>query len=374
MTLPADLQTVFEDKRDFQSLIASSNVVSLEILLDDTVQETANANEWDNTQTNYIYRCFYHMILNEKTAFQSGYHVFYRLVRSKYVLYQFNTLMLSTFCDAFSTTAPNSFLCVPCLEAEAYPTSMINFLHLYRTKWINIDTDTRAQKCLLSVNCSLTPSDRDPGFHGQHIFHYKEASPLQFTDGYDETHAWTLYLADFMVAFFDMDLPQAQLLIQDLLALYGNDSLGHCIQLLVPRDSPSYSVFPCLSYGTPIAVFRSTHARRTTYKSFPLFVETSGTEPRKPNPALQTFMIQHVGVDYEELDMDDILHAPCMAKIQARLIAHPLLFTGAHRIITRIFSGSVAFDPTEFLHRMRQLMAPYMQKALLAGKKLQYTT
>ena len=86
-------------------------------------------------------------------------------------------------------------------------------------------------------------------------------------------------------------------------------------------------------------------------------------------------MIQHVGVDYEELDMDDILHAPCMAKIQARLIAHPLLFTGAHRIITRIFSGSVVFDPTEFLHRMRQLMAPYMQRAMLAGKKLQsYTT
>ena len=67
--------------------------------------------------------------------------------------------------------------------------------------------------------------------------------------------------------------------------------------------------------------------------------------------------------------MDAILRSPCMAKIQAWIIAHKLLFTKAHGAIARVFSGSPDFNSRGFMQKMRLILGPYIQKALHAGKK-----
>lgn len=368
MTNAQALRDTLQDGRVFQSLIASTHGL-YRLKLWGAIEDSVA----DDPEKEYIYGCFYRMILSEKQAFDQGYHVFYRLVRTKYVLYQINTFMLRIFCDEFASTTEGEFICSPCLEADAYPTSMAHFFHLYRTKAINHDSEDAAQKFLISVNCCLTPGDKDTDFHGRNVFHSKEASPVYFTNGYEETQSWGWYLPNFLASFFEIETMEAMQLVQKIKNEYAEDHLGHCIQILIPKHSRPYLAYPCLSWGTPVAVYaaRGRVPESNKYKCFPLFKETPSNQPRESNPALQAFIKQH-GREYEEMDMDAILRSPCMAKIQARIIAHPLLFTRAHGVIARVFSGSPDFDSRGFVQKMSLILGPYVQKALHAGKRIRF--
>ena len=71
------------------------------------------------------------MIECERAAWNLDYFVFYRVISGKYLLYEFNTLMLLLFAEVREEQM-HGLLCVPSLLEAAYPKSIEDMIQRFR--------------------------------------------------------------------------------------------------------------------------------------------------------------------------------------------------------------------------------------------------
>ena len=96
------------------------------------------------------------MIECERVAWDLDCFVFYRVISGKYLLYEFNTLMLLLFSEVREEQA-HGFLCVPSLLEAAYPNSIEDMIQQFCSQTCS-DMLKGVSDVLLATNNCLAPS------------------------------------------------------------------------------------------------------------------------------------------------------------------------------------------------------------------------
>ena len=316
---------------------------------------------------NHVYRCVRKMIFYEKQAWSQDYFVFYRTVSEKYILYEFNTMMLDLFNSVSSAATerrPNEIICASSLDESDFVQyeNLEAVLHHFEGKPYFSDVSHSAQPILLSVNNSLVINKMNDRFH-KYRFN-SEANPLYFPLGYEGSFQWTADLIRFMQTFFEIENGEAKEIMEDLVRMYSAqfdpDSTveGHMIQIFIPSKILHEFVYLAMDYGKPVNVYRSMTRNSTgfhTYHSYPMF-----GEPIIRPPA-----------DFEPVDIANVLRSQWGSHLQSRIIGHPNLFL-KRGALANVYHGTPTFDAVRFRNEMMRRLQPYILKAQSKGKRLNY--
>ena len=293
--------------------------------LDDDLDDLPELMQW------YIMHCIDRMIHFERLALGLNYFVFYRVVNEKYILYEFNTLLLEEACDI----GFNRLVCTPSLFDEDYPESMEECMDWFKTGVVKSDMCNECIHSLISVNCTLFPESGGCQFY--HEWQSREANPLYFYQGYDTTLGiWEQNVQKALG--MRMSAGEAMKRRAEIRALYlemvtvDEVQYGHCLQICVPESMLLRFVYPCVTYGKPISI----HTCGGRYMGYDLF-------PFRPNP----------------IPFKKALLSPAARFFQSRIIAHPNLFLSG-RAVVNVLHGHHAFDEDAFRKKLCSLMAPLL--------------
>jgi len=277
----------------------------------------------------HVLQCIDRMIWFEQRLAGLNYFVFYRVVDSKYILYQFNTLML----EAAGMCTGDRLIVTPSINDCDYPDSMEQLMGWFKSKQATHDTGERCLTSMVAVNCTLFPNGNDRSFY-RDGYSPVEARPVLFFDGYDGTPSqWENAIKEELTT--RLSEPESSGLILQMEALYQEHSneLGNCLQICVPSLVLNQFVYPCVYYGTPISIRGNPHAYNA-YNRFPSHPENE--------------------VPYEEF-----LMSSQACNTQARIIAHPNLYL-KHGAVVNIMHGNPDFDPLGFRDSLREIIAPFL--------------
>jgi hypothetical protein len=308
----------------------------------------------------FVLREFSEMIKCERDAWQLDYFVFYRVVSNKYVLYQFNTFMLTCFNDTTWGREPHrgGLICTPGLDDSLYPDSMENLMGMFVSGEVRSDSGLFASNSLISVNNCLTPTEKSSVRMHSPLTHSQEASPMDFYTGYDETLTYKDQMQSFIRSFFGATEGEARATVEAAFALYENFQRdagrfrGHCLQVCIPRAALRKFAYPCVSYGWPVDLYQGSDGRMHAYKFGDTSVDAGGVEG--------------------PITLDQLLRRREMRELQTRIIAHPHLFLSAGAV-TNVFHANPKFDEDAFKVELFKLLEPLIRKALGEGKRIDFT-
>jgi hypothetical protein len=305
----------------------------------------------------FVLKEFSGMIECERHAWQLDYFVFYRVVRNKYALYQFNTLMLTCFNDLTWGREPHrgGLICTPCLDDSLYPDSMEHLMGMFVSREIRSDSDSFTSNAVISVNNCLTPTGKRSVRLHSPLTHTEEASPMDFYTGYDETVVYKDQMQSFIRSFFETTEAEAGATVKAIFRLYRNSQRGaagfkgHCLQICIPSAELHRFAYPCVSYGGPVDLYQGLDERIHAYK----FGDPSVREREVEGP----------------ITLAQLLRRREMRELQARIIAHPNLFLSAGAV-TNVFHANPKFDEHAFKVKLIELLAPLIRKAIGRGKRI----
>ena len=329
----------------------------------------------------YYYSCIGNMIGNEMGAASDDYYVFYRIVGTKLMFYELNTLMISIFSDnshhlnfnknhGYDAALP--LICTHSLIDDTYPCSIADVISLFNS---NISDDTQEMnEILLSANNCLEifPNIRNSFYIRPH-HHSVEASPLNFFEGYEGSSTWKKTMREFLIRFFELSLEDADALIGNIKRLYYGQytddyeddmshssttaAAGHCIQIFVPKEHACKFAYSSFAWGHPASVFALSGGEHVAQHRYDVHRKSFSAPP--PNSE-------------DILNFHEIMSSEDMAKVQTRIIGHPNLYL-QHGGFTKVISGNPRFDRKTFQDGLQQLLAPLISKALTQGKRLTYS-
>jgi hypothetical protein len=309
----------------------------------------------------FLYQKFREMIACERAAWKVNYFTFYRVVDKKYVLYQFNTLMLSIFHDQTWGTEShrNGLICTPSLDDSMYVNSINDLFVMFKDKQITGDTGIFASNMLISVNNCLTPVESRIQMHSG-LTHECEASPMHYFEGYNETHTYEQEMVRFMRLFFELPSEEAIELVKDIFKMYskaqkgaGKRFKGHCLQICIPSTVLSHFAYPCVSWGKPVNLFLGEKDKLHAF-------EISETSP---------FEKKEEGLE-RVVSLAELLRRRELCELQTRIIAHPNLFLTAGAV-TNVFHGNPWFDDEAFKVALFNRLKPYINISLIQDKRIQ---
>ena len=301
------------------------------------------------------------LIGNEITLASADYIVFYRIVQENLILYEFNTLMLAIFGEANlhdNDDRALPLICTPCLLEASYPNSVEEHLDLLKRKVIQSDMSGGVDEYLLSVNNCLSISESDSGSFYRHChLHQREASPLDFYEGYNGINTWKHIIRAFIKFFFGESDESAKQTVELIFEKYKSQNFdksdscgGHLIQICIPKEHAERFAHTSFAYGEPASIYEIYNAHR------PQFMAQSSFEGAPPNAKRQ-------------LSFQEIMSSEHMGSVQSRIIAHPNLFL-EHGAFAGVFSGSVGFDRKKLQDDICEIMDPLIMKALGQNKRL----
>ena len=316
-----------------------------------------------------VWRTVMSMIESERAAWSDDYFVFYRSVSEKYVLYEFNTLMLLLFSEA-RVPRPGSLICVPSLLEANYPASIEEVIRRFTLKDIN-DSSPENSGVLLSVNNCLEPT-----YHSRvayHVNHGVEAEPLKyFFSGYNETRAYRGTMCTFLCEFMGVSEAVAEVAVEQVMAEYkaslppkstddGFVAKGHTLQICLPRAALDRFAYPSEAWGHPVSLYReiedddNDEARTHAFPMFDHRFFGAKKTPKGMTPVPQA----------------EFLRSPEISELQTRILAHPNLYL-RHGAVCNVFHGNPNFDQRAFRGRMLQILQPLIARAQAQHRQLLY--
>ena len=270
-----------------------------------------------------VWRAVMSMIECERAAWSVDYFVFYRSVSEKYVLYEFNTLMLLLFSEARVPT-PGSLVCVPSLLEAKYPASIEELIQRFASRGIN-DSDPEISRVLLSVNNCLEPTYHSRAVY--HVNHSAEAAPLRFfLDGYNETRAYRDTMSTFLCEFMDVPKAAADSAVEQVMAEYkaslppkstddGFVAKGHTLQICLPRAALDRFAYPSVAWGHPVSLYSEIQA-----KNEPMILHVFPVSEQRFYGAKKT------PKGMRPVPQAEFLRSPEISELQTRILAHPNLY------------------------------------------------
>jgi len=316
-----------------------------------------------------VWRAVMSMIECERAAWSVDYFVFYRSVSEKYVLYEFNTLMLLLFSEARVPT-PGSLVCVPSLLDAKYPASIEELIQRFASRGIN-DSDPEISRVLLSVNNCLEPT-----YHSRvayHVNHGVEAEPLKyFFTGYNETRAYRGTMCTFLCEFMGVSEAVAEAAVEQLMAEYkallppkstddGFVAKGHTLQICLPRAALDRFAYPSEAWGHPVSLYSEIQA-----KNEPMILHVFPVSEQRFYGAKKT------PKGMRPVPQAEFLRSPEISELQTRILAHPNLYL-RHGAVCNVFHGNPNFDPRAFRGRMLQILQPLIARAQAQQRRLRYS-
>lgn len=303
---------------------------------------------------------FCEMIERERHLWRLDYFTFYRVVDKKYVLYQFNTLMLSIFNDTTWGQFPHrsGLICTPSLYDSIYPGSLQEILDMFKDRRLMSDSEELISDVLISVNNCLTPIESVSVELHSRMTHHKEASPVHFFEGYDETSTYIQQMERFMHEFFDLTKQGAEEAVEAMFTLYKNaqsdadNFKGHCLQICVPFDALSNFAYPCVSWGKPVKLFMTDDKKLHAFEISDKDMET--IDNSKP------------------VSLAELLRRTELCELQTRILAHPNLFLTAGAV-TNVFHANPKFDRDAFRMDLFRMLEPFIKQALAEGKSIKFS-
>ncbi len=258
-------------------------------------------------------------------------------------------------------------MCVPSLVEADYSPTLADVISLFAADGEN-DSTTCGANMLLSVNNCLVPTRSSlVNVHSQHSV---EADPfLFFFDGYHETFVFKTTMAQFLENHLGASHASAVQAVDAAIALYeqallpnadGFVAKGHTLQICIPRAALRQFVYPCIEYGHPVKLYTE---RATT-----------GGVPRVHAVPVHRHMRHSIAPPddtMEPMPLETFLRTPLLSDLQSRIIAHPNLFL-KHGAVTNVFHGNPSFDAPLFRARLLELLTPFIEHGLRAGKRLKY--
>lgn len=302
----------------------------------------------------HVINTFRDMIVCEREAWGRECFVFYRVVSKKYVLYQFNTLMLRCFNEVSRQVHYRDRLfCTPSLEDSIYPGSMEELRGKFMSREFVGDSGDVTSDILISVNNCLIPSNRNSIQLHSHLSHEEEAGPMNYYTGYDETTTYERQMQRFMVTFFELSEEDSRSWVKGIFKLYrkaqkgAGKFKGHCLQICIPSAALSKFAYPCVSYGWPVELRKDSDDRLHVY-------DIRDT----------TLNRQSEGVSLAQL-----LRRNEMRELQSRIIAHPNLFLAAGAYVN-VFHANPHFNPCYFKRDLFTLLQPLIFDAMRKRKRI----
>lgn len=312
------------------------------------------------------------MIECERCAWTLGYCTFYRVVDRKYVLYQFNTLMLTIFHDPTWGQVPHrsGLICTPSLEDSIYPESLERVFHMFQTNEIRSDSSTLASNTLLSVNNCLIPEKMKRV--KSTLQHDVEASPMNFYTGYDETHTYQTEMKRFLQQFLELEEQEANDTLQAIFDLYkrhnnGHTFKGHCLQICIPSAAVERFAYPCVSWGKPVILFEEDRGERKRLHAVDMMTSSSSSidKTQKKQRPIET----EKNMMRRPVPLTELLQRSELGELQTRILAHPNLYLIAGAV-TNVFHSDPAFDAGAFKRDLFALLETCIRRALDKGKRI----
>ena len=269
----------------------------------------------DTQWHSFICSMFRHLIASERLVW-SKHFVFYRTVNEKYVLYQFNTLLLSLLGHA---RPADGLIGVPSLDTSRYFPTMQALMSIFHYEGMN---DVRVEgDVLLSVNNCLCPTDVNSIRMHKPLRHSLEVEPLFYYMGYDGAMGYFKNMCKSAQHFLGASPEEAYTLIKAVFALYEDSQpTGHCLQICIPKEVLEDFVYTSLAYGIPVAL----HLDQDRLHVVPYHAAL---------PSHQPITLTHF-----------LSSRPELCKLQSRILVHPDLFL-RHGAFTKVFHGSPFFYP-----------------------------
>jgi hypothetical protein len=308
----------------------------------------------------------------ERAAFAMDYFVFYRLIGKKYILYEFNTIMLSLLTEKPLAAESVRLIPVPSLSENDYPESIESAIEMFRGNDGVSDSSPEISSFLLSVNNTLKPTKNTRAKNHTHVT--IEAQPLSyFFDGYDETHGYMEKISSFLQAFLGASAQEAEQIIADLVSAYDEAQSphehngGHTLQICVPRAALERFVYPAVAWGHPVSVWHDAGKR---LQVVPVWQhQLCNSDLRKNASGMKGGERVRVPADWTAIPFEAFLHSPDVGHLQSRIMAHPFLFL-EHGAVTNVFHGNVHFNAPHFRVRAVLRLRPLIERALAERKSL----
>jgi hypothetical protein len=227
---------------------------------------------------------------------------------------------------------------VPSLDEAVYPVSLEALLRRFDDANGQLsDSSSEMSDTVLSVNNCLLPSNPSRIRLHRPLDHSREASPVHFFEGYDETYTYEDTMARFVSTFFGVGAEAAARVVADCFALYDAaqplyERKGHCLQLVLPHAAVRAFAYPCVHWGRPVRLFVDADARLHA-------------KPWQPSAAGDIDLVQLLRERAE------------LGELQSRIIAHPNLFL-EHGAFCNVFHGNPDFDAERFSAQLSERLAP----------------
>ena len=307
-----------------------------------------------------LYDCMSNMFMSEVSAAHEDKFAFYVTTSTDMKLYEFNTLLLKMSGHVDGKT----LICTPSVLDSAYEAeNMASLMSKFKSGEICHDLEDLCQETILSANCTLLPEGYDRGFHHISLRPAVEAAPTRFAKGGFVNERSDKIMLETMETVLGMSSDVAGVTLDRVNKLYSayyvspNDkdfSVGHCVQLLIPKPALMQSTYLCVAYGAPVEVVETPTGtlQAQAVVCTPSMLRTD------------TYIVDGIAVP---MDTFLTLH-PQLSHLQARIIAHPTLFI-QHGVEAVVESANPNYDRDRFQRELEVLLEPYAGKVVIGLKK-----